>query len=535
MSQGKYLITTRNGVDQKQELWDSGKPFSGGYPFQWVLEKTSTGVRFRDLTIQGSGFHKGSSVDVNDNQIQSGARIRVPKTLDSFVEIKKIASPDPLFKTPRREKLSGKESIYVYSCVDEWVLEANRTSSTYTGSTNYSKVFKAKFSQGKAEITALSEQVDIETPTLGKVRVMKGTSHAINLNELAQTTVYLGQFNWRFGLSDGSIALDPSIVDRSSGVEDRRFRFIFITTAALFILAMALLVTFIPKKSQVAPNLEDESINLNIMRPKVIKKDKPLEKKAAVVPKKKVIKKPVEKKKPVIKKLPEKLVKKAPVKAPPIKRRIIRAAKAPPKPVESQAMKSLNALRAFNLGSQIQTSGINKKLNYNAPSVNSQSMFKGNERNLAPTNVRGAELESIETKTMGGAQGAAGGIGYAANVEAGVKDQGATLKQVGKGDQVIETGLNRTEIAGVVSRHIHEIRTCYNSALLKNRNIGGKMIVTFKVTASGAVSSAQIKGGGISDGTMKNCVIDKVGKWAFPPPKGGVSLSFDYPFNLRQL
>jgi outer membrane biosynthesis protein TonB len=61
------------------------------------------------------------------------------------------------------------------------------------------------------------------------------------------------------------------------------------------------------------------------------------------------------------------------------------------------------------------------------------------------------------------------------------------------------------------------------------------MGTSFTIDTSGRVSSVSVSQDTINDAVMRGCVTDKMRRWAFPKPRGGQSVSVNYPFVFNPL
>ena len=118
-----------------------------------------------------------------------------------------------------------------------------------------------------------------------------------------------------------------------------------------------------------------------------------------------------------------------------------------------------------------------------------------------------------------------------------VKCQGNGQFEVGliTQDAVVDEGLTKEEVAKVIHSHMNEIRYCYESAILKDPTLAGKVLIDFKINANGVVPSAGIAENSISDGQVGNCLTNKLRTWKFPQPRGGVVVAVSYPFIFKSL
>jgi TonB family protein len=133
-----------------------------------------------------------------------------------------------------------------------------------------------------------------------------------------------------------------------------------------------------------------------------------------------------------------------------------------------------------------------------------------------------------------GANGLGGaGIGKGFGRKGG--GQGRAEVVVPPGDPVISGGLTMQEVHAVIRANLNQIRHCYNQLLQRSPNSSGKIKVNFKVNASGRVAGVSIMQSSINDSIMKSCVTGKIRRWKFPKPRGGQSVTVNYPFVFNPL
>ena len=66
--------------------------------------------------------------------------------------------------------------------------------------------------------------------------------------------------------------------------------------------------------------------------------------------------------------------------------------------------------------------------------------------------------------------------------------------------------------------------------LMKNKNLAGKVIVSFTISGTGAVVAASAAGGTLGNAAVSSCIASKVRRWVFPEPNGGGIVRVSYPF-----
>lgn len=153
--------------------------------------------------------------------------------------------------------------------------------------------------------------------------------------------------------------------------------------------------------------------------------------------------------------------------------------------------------------------------------------------------------------TRGGKPGGAGGGGNAKGdfVSQGKIDTGETRSPKGKGGKgrapkevaVVGTGaatgnlggLSRADIDKVIKSRKGLIRACYQAELNRTRGLGGKVVINFKIKASGKVGKVRVvsKSSTLRHKKIESCIMRHISRLKFPAKGGGV---VNYPFLFSQ-
>ena len=150
-------------------------------------------------------------------------------------------------------------------------------------------------------------------------------------------------------------------------------------------------------------------------------------------------------------------------------------------------------------------------------------------------NVTGAGLQAKASDILAGAN-----VGnYQMGSDSGY-GSGTGVNVKGQGHGQTDIGLNTAEatvdeVAKVIHSHMNEIRYCYESAIMKDPNLAGKLLVDFKINASGVVPNAGIAEATLKDQQVTQCLLGKLKSWKFPNPRGGVIVAVSYPFIFKRL
>ncbi|MBK7394912.1 MAG: FHA domain-containing protein [Myxococcales bacterium] len=138
--------------------------------------------------------------------------------------------------------------------------------------------------------------------------------------------------------------------------------------------------------------------------------------------------------------------------------------------------------------------------------------------------------------------GTVGGFGHGAGTGSGM-GYGGGGGRVGSGRKtktvkMIETG---TDIQGrlppevikrIIRANFPRFRACYETGLKKDPGLKGTVSVRFIIDTTGAVESANLSGGSLSDGQVSGCVLGVYKTLSFPEPEGG-KVMVTYPIDFQ--
>ncbi len=142
---------------------------------------------------------------------------------------------------------------------------------------------------------------------------------------------------------------------------------------------------------------------------------------------------------------------------------------------------------------------------------------------------RGIGLANVGTAGRGG--GGRGGSGYGKGA-GDLGERRARVPKIVPGRPAVQGSLDKEIIRRVVRQHRREIKYCYESQLQKNKNLKGRVVVRFTISATGSVVSAVVKQSNLKNAAVERCMTGKIRRWVFPEPKGGGIVIVNYPFNL---
>ena len=94
----------------------------------------------------------------------------------------------------------------------------------------------------------------------------------------------------------------------------------------------------------------------------------------------------------------------------------------------------------------------------------------------------------------------------------------------------VEGPLDPSVVSKEVRVRIGAVKACYERALKRNPNLGGKLELQFTISAVGKVTGAEIGTDTLHDDEVGQCITSIVRSWRFPAPDGGGEVHFSYPF-----
>ncbi len=116
--------------------------------------------------------------------------------------------------------------------------------------------------------------------------------------------------------------------------------------------------------------------------------------------------------------------------------------------------------------------------------------------------------------------------------DAAVKDAAADANAAAK---AAEKSLDKEAVKSVVTAHVADIQACYLDALSKNKDLAGKITMSWTVK-DGAVKSAEVVRNAttINDTVMETCIITKSNTWQFPNSANEVRIEYPFDFSSEK-
>ncbi len=129
-----------------------------------------------------------------------------------------------------------------------------------------------------------------------------------------------------------------------------------------------------------------------------------------------------------------------------------------------------------------------------------------------------------------GGMGSGNGRGTGGKGGLNLGGRGKGRIKVKRGKVITKGSLSKEEINRVVRRHMNQIKHCYEKELNKNPKLNGKLLGSWTITGTGAVSTSKIAQNTLKNKTVGTCVNRIIKRMRFPKPRGGGQVFVSYPF-----
>jgi pSer/pThr/pTyr-binding forkhead associated (FHA) protein/outer membrane biosynthesis protein TonB len=97
----------------------------------------------------------------------------------------------------------------------------------------------------------------------------------------------------------------------------------------------------------------------------------------------------------------------------------------------------------------------------------------------------------------------------------------------------IQGGMSREAVKKVIDQHLEEIQYCYESALLENEAVMGRIVFEWTILLSGKVGEVRIESSSVNSHLIHDCIKEAIKSWTFPKPTGSeVVVSYPFVFDV---
>ena len=507
----QLVVKTTIKTESQSQVWDGNTPMAFGKPFRWILERTESGVRIRDL--------QGAVYQLSEADLANGATVKIPGLKAPVFHLKpaNVITPPYLAQGTHAQMMP---KLFAYGGVRRSLLSCQQIHSAYVayekGKPTFALYHDAQGLRVKTLASGVRMKLKGQKPVLGNV----GEVWSLPKEDLYRITLFKGWHWWRFNLVQNVSAISGDMRDLDD--EGAQFKKYLIWIALLFFITVG--TGWLMTPSHVEDKPKEDAPVVTLKQNHMFLKRKPQESGAPA---------------PVIKTAePAKVAEAAPQKAVAAVKKaepVVHAVAAPhvaaPNP-NAQKTKNLKSFLAKFKG----VTGPTGLLESGSPnkSAKDTGLFSSTGTGVAKTEVKPLMSGGqVQVQGMGGK-----GTGYAqgsANGTVGTGGSGGSFVALGGNGYRVDEGLTREEVGSVIHSHMGEVRYCHESALLQNPRTEGKLMMTFEINGKGAVKSATMDTSQLTPGSLAECVRERLMTWQFPKPRGGVTVNVTYPFMFRVL
>ncbi|OFZ52972.1 MAG: hypothetical protein A2428_08475 [Bdellovibrionales bacterium RIFOXYC1_FULL_54_43] len=474
-------ISTRSGIRQK--IWAGNKPLLLGRGRNWKLERSEEGVRLRQLTGNREYLFKKA-------ELEAGARLDIE---GASVVLRNRHSVRPAYVSGS-SGTSG--ALRIYERSRGWTFNSTRLGAAYVGNIDDIPVFSLKSADGGYRLTALASE-SIRLCTSRAVHELKPLETiVVNFEELLHVTVRVGAYDWSFNSPEEV----PLAVSEKSDPDWTEFKRSFRAVGSF--VAVFLFVSILWPRSEV-PMPEEPMPVQDVALSNPIRFRVAAASSGAGSPK----------------------------KAPSAKQPTAVASAFEGDKLQN-AMKGLfrggmtQLLAKSEYGPGVDKSASARRLfNSSSPAIHSVAPITG------PGTGRGTHIGALG----GGGQGDGKGVGYGRGEHVGIQGQGRSLVAMDTTGSSVEEGLTKDEVGKVIHRHLNEIRYCYESSIIHDPDLEGKLVLGFTINGSGRVKTAAVRNSTVTGSNLDDCIVRRLVAWRFPQTKGGIDVGVTYPFIFKTL
>lgn len=225
-----------------------------------------------------------------------------------------------------------------------------------------------------------------------------------------------------------------------------------------------------------------------------------------------------------------------------VKQPVVKKDQATVKNTETQ--KKFNGIK--RLGALAVLGSLNKSSQKGGLNLNAVNTTAG--PGLGGTGGSGGVQTSIYGKglvsaPLGAGANMAGGGGYGTKGKGGGQAGYGKLSMAGSAgnmpiplgrEAIIDGGLDRDVIDGVIQRNMGQIRFCYEQGLQLDASLSGRVGVKFVIGSNGQIKVADVENTTLNSKQIEDCILLRLRSWKFPLPDGGVDVKVSYPFSFKR-
>lgn len=92
--------------------------------------------------------------------------------------------------------------------------------------------------------------------------------------------------------------------------------------------------------------------------------------------------------------------------------------------------------------------------------------------------------------------------------------------------------LTMEQLESVMDQNRDDIDHCYAQEIARDPDLIGRVIMRWIIMPTGEVTRVAVSECAIHNPALEACLIEHIGRWVFPRPKGGGVVHMRYPFDV---
>lgn len=153
---------------------------------------------------------------------------------------------------------------------------------------------------------------------------------------------------------------------------------------------------------------------------------------------------------------------------------------------------------------------------------------------VGPVGTRGgAQIFAARADGSPGGLGSGTAVGALEKGQTGRRQVRALVSADVRRSAQVQGGMSREEVRKVIDRHMDEVTSCYESSLIADPSLMGKLTFEWRILTSGAVGEISIQSSSIRSDDLHACIQRAIKSWQFPKPRGAeVIVSHPFIFDV---
>jgi hypothetical protein len=140
---------------------------------------------------------------------------------------------------------------------------------------------------------------------------------------------------------------------------------------------------------------------------------------------------------------------------------------------------------------------------------------------------------STEGITGGITKGRSTGLTQYGSDGSGLGDhRGVEVSAPGSGE--FAGSIDREAVRRVIRSKLDLVRNCYERELRGKPNLGGKVLISWRIVAEGKAENVKVKSSDLNDSLVENCIVQEFYSWRFPEPPGGTIADVVFPLVFQK-